>query len=64
MNRSIALLPTLWLSSTALACPVCGGGGANQDAYVDMTMFLSLLPLTILGVFAGVVWYFNQLGGD
>jgi hypothetical protein len=54
----------LLLSTDAFACPVCGGGGNNAGAYLDMTIFLSLLPLTILGVFAGVVWYLSRLAGE
>lgn len=42
--------------STAHACAVCGAGSANQGAYLDMTIFLSLLPLGILGSFAVVIF--------
>lgn len=42
--------------SPAQACAVCGAGGANQAAYLDMTIFLSLLPLGILGSFAVVIF--------
>lgn len=43
--------------STALACAVCGGGDANRQAYFDMTIFLSLLPLALIGGMVGTVWF-------
>lgn len=46
----------LLVASPALACPVCGGGGPNQQAYIDMTMFMSLLPLTLLSFISWVIW--------
>ena len=47
-------------TSGAWACAVCGAGGANQQAYMDMTIFLSLFPLGILGSFAGVILYLHR----
>jgi hypothetical protein len=46
--------------SRAEACAVCGAGGPNDGAYMDMTIFLSLLPLGILGSFAGVIFYLHR----
>ena len=46
--------------SSALACAVCGGGGApNEAAYYDMTIFMSLFPLGLIGIMAGAVYYFK-----
>jgi hypothetical protein len=42
------------------ACAVCGGGGMNQQAYIDTMIFLSALPLTLLGGAAWVVWKYNR----
>ncbi len=47
----------LLYGSAAIACPVCGGGGQNQQAFVDTMVFMSLMPLAMLGAGAGVVWY-------
>lgn len=50
----------LWLLSTTavLACPVCGGGDApNQQAFVDTMVFMSLLPLAMLGGVSAVFLY-------
>lgn len=46
--------------AAALACPVCGGGGQNQQAYVDMTIFMSLTPLVMLGTVALVLWRLHR----
>ena len=32
----------------ALACPVCGGGGQNQQAFIDTMIFMSAMPLLML----------------
>lgn len=47
----------LLVSERALACAVCGGGGGDQRVYLDMTIFMSLLPLGLIGGMAGLVWY-------
>jgi hypothetical protein len=46
--------------TAALACPVCGGGGQNQQAYIDMTIFMSLTPLVMLGTVALVLWRLHR----
>ncbi len=61
MSRAALAAAAALVASPAFACPVCGGGGANAAAYLDMTIFLSLFPLTILGGFAGVIWYLHKL---
>ena len=58
MRWPVALLPVLMMLSTpALACPVCGGGGANAQAYIDTMIFLSALPLLLLGGVAFFFWW-------
>jgi hypothetical protein len=47
----------LLLASAALACPVCTDpNDVRAAAYFDMTMFLSLAPLGLLGLGAWYVW--------
>jgi len=52
----IALLFVLAAPAVALACPVCGTSGMenNSWAYFAMTMVLSGLPLAMIG---GVVFW-------
>lgn len=64
MSRLPLFIAAALVASPALACPVCGGGGANAGAYLDMTIFLSLFPLSILGGFAGVIWYLHKLANE
>jgi hypothetical protein len=43
------------LPALALACPSCGvGNGRNKMAFFVTTVFLSLLPLALIG--AGLFW--------
>lgn len=47
----------LTLLSTAFACPVCGGGGQNQQAFVDTMVFMSATPLLMIAmVVGGLFW--------
>lgn len=46
----------LW-SAPVWACPVCGGAGPNQQAFVDTMVFMSLSPLIMLGAIVGFVVY-------
>ena len=45
------------LPSQVLACPVCSPGrdDATQKAFFSMTIFMTLLPLTMFG---GIVYWF------
>ena len=54
---SAALLAAVLVSLPAIAaaCPSCGvGNGRNKMAYFVTTIFLSLLPLGLIG--AGLFW--------
>jgi hypothetical protein len=54
---STLLLAVLTLPAQALACPVCSPArdDATQQAFFSMTIFMTLLPLTMFG---GVVYWF------
>ncbi|MBK8995658.1 MAG: hypothetical protein IPM35_07915 [Myxococcales bacterium] len=62
MRRRLAALVAACLvllaPALALACPVCGvGSEANRRAFVGSTIFLSLLPLAMIGGLVGyAVW--------
>jgi flagellar biogenesis protein FliO len=54
----------LALPALALACPVCGTptNSATRDAYVGSTIFLSLLPLSLIfGLIGWAVWRVRKL---
>ena len=48
-----ALLAILWIAvpDAASACPVCGGGDNERvkDSYLNGTIFMSVLPLAVIG---------------
>jgi|JI6StandDraft_1071083.scaffolds.fasta_scaffold1080399_1 hypothetical protein len=48
------------MNALILACAVCGGGGANQQAFIDTMVLLSALPLLMLAGAAYVVWTYNR----
>ena len=52
---ALALLPA-WLSGAASACAVCTAGREDETqlAFLLTTLFLSVLPLAIVG---GAVWW-------
>ena len=51
----------MWTFSSALACTVCGGGGQNQQAFIDTMVFMTVTPLMLLGGAAGFVfWRYRQ----
>ncbi len=56
---SLIMLSQIW-ATPVLACAVCGGGGLNQQAYIDTMVFLSLLPLTFIGCIVLFFWYKNR----
>ncbi len=46
------------LADSAAACPSCASPlEENRQAFVDTTIFLSLLPLTLIG---GLVWWIRR----
>lgn len=59
-----ALLAALMVTLPVLACPVCGTpkNEATQQAFVGSTVFLSLLPLAMIGGLVGAaVWRIRRL---
>lgn len=54
--RALALAAAASWSGAAAACPVCfaSRGAANREAFVETTVFLSALPLLLVGLF---VWW-------
>lgn len=64
LARVVVGVAALGWAPGALACAVCGGDGLNQQAYRDMTFFLSALPLTLLGGFGFVLWRLHRAAGS
>ncbi len=56
MFRALAFAAASLTSLSAFACPVCGAAkdDATRDAFILMTVFMSLLPLAMLG---GLAWW-------
>lgn len=49
----------LALPAWAFACPVCfSAKEENRQAFIDTTIFMTLLPLALIG---GVVWWLVRL---
>ena len=61
MMRAAQVL-SLWVATTApaLACAVCGGGGPNQQAFIDTMIVMSLFPLAMMGGFVGFLYWRNK----
>lgn len=59
-HRWLAALPALLVSASAFACPVCGGGGMNRQAYIDTAIFMSIVPLSMLAVFGYLAWRWSR----
>ena len=49
----------LWPPAAAHACAVCTGGGSEESAFafILMTVFMSGLPLVLIG---GVAWFLRR----
>jgi hypothetical protein len=54
VRRALVTLALLALPAVAEACAVCGAADRNRNAFLGMTIFLSLLPLGMIG--GGVLW--------
>ena len=59
--RALATLALLALPAVAEACAVCGAADRNRAAFLGTTIFLSLLPLGMIG--GGVLWLRRRAGG-
>ena len=54
---SLAVILLAGLPRVAHACPVCFGGEAdNRAEFIGTTLFLTLLPLLMIGGFALFLW--------
>lgn len=65
MRRPSSILAGLALAASArpevaLACTVCGAADDNSNTFLASTVFLSLLPLAMLGGGALALWYASQ----
>lgn len=58
--RALATLALLALPAVAEACAVCGAADRNRAAFLGTTIFLSLLPLGMIG--GGVLWLRRRAG--
>lgn len=54
MRRGTLVLIALSTPAAASACSVCGQNGPGQGNFLVPTIFLSLLPLAMVG--AGLLW--------
>ena len=62
MTRALTALALSALPAAAWACPVCFDPTAqNQTAYLASTIFMSLLPLALIG--GGLWWVWAQTRG-
>ena len=58
--RALATFALLALPAVAEACAVCGAADRNRNAFLGTTIFLSLLPLGMIG--GGVLWLRRRAG--
>lgn len=58
------LIGWLVFAPAALACPVCGGGGQNQQAFIDTMIFMSALPLMMLAGISYLVYRLARAESD
>lgn len=55
----VAIAALISAPGLALACAVCGAGeGRSQAAFFQTTVFLSLLPLGMIGW--GLTWWYRR----
>ena len=59
--RSFLAALVVWSPEIAQACSVCSAGRAEASrvAFIGTTIFLSVLPLTVIGL--GVLWLRRRL---
>ncbi len=55
---AFAVLVVAWAANLAYACPSCASPlEENRQAFVDTTIFLTVVPLTMMG---GFVWWLRR----
>ena len=53
-----ALVALAWVADLAYACPSCASPlEENRQAFVDTTVFLTVVPLMMMG---GFIWWFRR----
>jgi len=58
LGASALLLSAAWAADLAYACPSCASPlEENRQAFVDTTIFLTLVPLTMM---AGFIWWVRR----
>ena len=55
--RPLSALAVLFVSATAMACPVCGAETDTKGVYQAMTAVMSLLPLAMMGSVVAFIAY-------
>jgi hypothetical protein len=57
-NLALAALAMAWSADLAYACPSCASPlEENRQAFVDTTIFLTLVPLVMMG---GFIWWIRR----
>jgi hypothetical protein len=52
------VLAAAWVADSASACPSCASPlEENRQAFVDTTIFLTVVPLTLIG---GLIWWIRR----
>jgi hypothetical protein len=55
---AFAVLVVAGIANSALACPSCASPlEENRQAFVDTTIFLTVVPLTLIG---GMIWWIRR----
>jgi len=59
--KAFIVLTALTLPAQALACPVCSPArdDATQQAFFSMTIFMTLLPLSLFGLV--IFWFARRI---
>jgi hypothetical protein len=61
LGRALAAIAAValgWAANVALACPSCASPlEENRQAFVDTTIFLTVVPLTMIG---GLIWWLRR----
>ncbi len=58
MSVALATVAVAWAADLVYACPSCASPlEENRQAFVDTTIFLTVVPLTMIG---GFVWWLRR----
>jgi hypothetical protein len=57
-SAAVAAVFVAWLADSAAACPSCASPlEENRQAFVDTTIFLTVVPLMMIG---GLIWWIRR----